>query len=618
MAGLSLSSALTLGLSPRGGGGAPVATLEHFAADGSTFSAYAQAVGPASMYIAAQNKTFFAWESWQPSRDQRIVLCAYYDHTALSWSPHYIAGVNTLIDDDHGVPALALSPNGRLIVFYGGHDTIQQWSMTNDPYDIASGWQAMPAFSDQVSYPWPHTVGNTIYIFNRLDTPSDQRQLLVRKITFDGSDVPTLATPIVIASFGANTRWYQGSQILVGGKIHMVATKASADDTVRDNVYYLVFNTATDSWETMSGTPFAVPLSLATLDASFKIYTTPAGQLGNVPSLRFNASGEPWVTVNRGTDGLTMNLIRYASGAWQTPQDLATVGSRYGNAAMVANADGSMRIYYARTNVYYRDVSAAGVIGSETLLYTAGTYGVRQVDLVPYTAHPNARIWFYENAPDSVNEVEGLKLFAHGDAGYLKAVSIPAATHIDPSTMPFSDNFNRANQTLVTSKYWTRRIGPGGNHFTIVSNQVKIPTGVPDIGLGISTVALSPDFGSANHYVQASYIHAVGNALLIARYVNQVNFLSARISPTNNYQLFRVINNVYTQLGGDIAGATLGDVLRIEADGTNASLYANGVLKIGPVAIGSSVLEKSTRCGLMGRNNEGATNAFDNYEAGRL
>ena len=85
-------------------------------------------------YDGGANKTFI---SWMGSYSSAVVK--EYDHTAKIWSDDKTVGISPFADS-HNYPAMVQAPDGKLIVFYGCHNTVMRITSSPHASSIEGGW----------------------------------------------------------------------------------------------------------------------------------------------------------------------------------------------------------------------------------------------------------------------------------------------------------------------------------------------------------------------------------------------------------------------------------------------------------------------------------------------
>jgi hypothetical protein len=403
---------------------------QNFATNGSTSANYPGATGQAAVYDASTNKTWSAWEGWDINTLVRKVYAAVYDHATGLWSDQYVVGTVTMTNDDHGVPCIVKMPSGRWAVFYGAHNLPMQWSITTNIGDVTA-WTAQTQFAvaEGSSYPHAYVVGSTLHLFSREGT-SFLYRLRRYAITFDGSDVPTVAAGVIVGQFESTQgRWYQGNGIVRGTDIHMVWAQADGADTWRRHVHYGVYQTATDTWNTYGGARSdAVPLAEATIVANYRLFTHTLPNYGSIPQLAFDAVNDlPFITFQDSANGRDAYYIRYTGSAWSSPVSIATIADRYNTPSPVVYPSGAIRFWYARDtqaigwgfggDLCYRERAADGTLGSEVIFRLASGLALYPPNVVR-NAHANLRITLFETTGNP-SAPEQCRMWAHGDNGYV-------------------------------------------------------------------------------------------------------------------------------------------------------------------------------------------------------
>jgi hypothetical protein len=180
----------------------------------------------------------------------------------------------------------------------------------------------------------------------------------------------------------------------------------------------------------------------------------------------------------------------------------------------------------------------------------------------------------------------------------------------------FSDAFNRADQDLGANGDWSFILERGGDG---LATDVAIRGGK----LAVMNTAFrgaafaSPDCGFSDHYVQATVatIPASYNGLLACRLADPSNLIGVEFK-NNRISLYERTDGTFKELGFVATPPTIGDVVRLEVKGINATVKKNGVLLIGPVATGGTNAS-GTRSGIVSRGLE-VLGWIDDYESGPL
>lgn len=424
--------------------GAPAGT-DYFGADGATLPIYDSATYPPAMYVSATNTTWFAWEALYAGK--RGIRVATYNHTSGKWSTDYLVALHSMVDDDHGVPALCRDADGYVHVYYGGHDSDVFESVTNAA-DDPSAWTLRTTFSGFYAYPHPTLVGSAIYLVFRRQN-SSERRLVLFKTSSITSGVPVWGAEQSLVAFGASTRVYASNIILSGTDLHIPAVRADLGDTFRRDVFYFVYKTATGALDNVAGTTStasgSLPINLTLANSDYRIVTQTTNET-NVPGFCFDTNGDPHIAYMDGT-GSTRDFkhITFSGGAWSSPATIVTLNCyRVTECHLVQMPSGEVAAYYPEDqagsftrggNIARKVRSAGGVWGSQSIIASpTGSFALDQPSPVR-TPHANARLMFCEITQDSLDASGGsLKLYAYGDGGLVRRPYV-APTSITLSTL---------------------------------------------------------------------------------------------------------------------------------------------------------------------------------------
>jgi hypothetical protein len=449
----------------RGGtSGAALGGIDHFGKDAATFPIY-NATQPSSFYDVTNNVTWFAYEQWDNVSTRNLVVHT-YDHATGAWAGPYIAIVSPMVDDDHGVPSLCMDHQGYVHIFGGCHnDTPLLTAHTLSPRDPSAWSGTTNLFTGTYSH--PYLVNGVIYVYGR-DGSTDQK-LFMRKTTALNNGVATYSSTIVVGDFGAGTRWYQGNGFVIGTDMHMLATRANSADTVRQDVYYLRYDTLTGNVRNFDGSvtvlAASLPLDLATANASFRIVDQTTGSTdGTIPQLLY-VSGNPHIAYMDGTSGGGYNLKHTAwnGSAWTSPLTIGAFDNsnalhRYDGFCIVPNVTvGDVDFYWSAAStpaftrggkIVKRTRSASAVLGSQIDVKTPDRGYALDTPAAVLNGQAIARVMFGEISDTSANERQ-LRVYAAGDSGLVLRPLI--------GTTPFSLDFAAGIYAGVSRAFWYER-----------------------------------------------------------------------------------------------------------------------------------------------------------------
>lgn len=180
----------------------------------------------------------------------------------------------------------------------------------------------------------------------------------------------------------------------------------------------------------------------------------------------------------------------------------------------------------------------------------------------------------------------------------------------------FKDDFNRADQDLGASADW--RFAPDGG-----GDGVPSDIAIRGQKLAIFSTAYrgaacaSPDCGFADHYVQATVaqLPTYYNGILACRLTNPSNLIGVEFK-NDRIALYERTNGEFKELGFVTIPPLLGDTIRLEVRGANATVKKNGATIIGPKAT-AGTNATWTWSGVVARS-LAVDPWIDDYEAGPL
>lgn len=427
--------------------------LEWSAADAAT-SAFYGATTPPALYDPVGNTTWRVHEAWNGSN--RLAVVHTYNHTTGVWAGPYTVFTNPLTDDDHGVPSIGMDSNGYVAVFGGSHnDSSCLVAVTTNPRD-PTAWSSTINLATG-TYPHPYFASGAWLVFIR--DGANNEKLLLRKSTSIASGVPTFGGNVEIGSFGADTRWYQGNGFVDGTDIHMLATRANGADTVRQDVYYLIYDTLTGAVRNFDGSVStaagSLPLDLATLNASYRIVDqTTGGTSGNIANVLKTDDGVTHITYVDGT-GTDNKLYHKSNGGagWSDPLEIGAFATndalhRYDAQTLTKSAiSGDVDIHwiaaygsFTRGGKSVKRLRAAnGALGAQAdVKIPERGYALDPVVAV-LNGHPDMRVVLAERWY-TASEEKQLRVYVAGDSGIVqRPIAAPATIDIDFTDETYND-----------------------------------------------------------------------------------------------------------------------------------------------------------------------------------
>lgn len=243
----------------------------------------------------------------------------------------------------------------------------------------------------------------------------------------------------------------------------------------------------------------------------------------------------------------------------------------------------------APANLILSAVSTSSLVVSFDLVPSATSYAVR------YQTDPDG-VWQVVSNFTSGNSLVNLEVgTTYNVAVRAENNDIVSAWSATTSTSTlntiFTDTFTRADEDLSDNPNWTQLTG-AVEGFAVRNNQVAVIAQQ-------NTLAVVPDRGAANHFVEATWKTTINRPTLYltARSANVLNFVGVR---RNNdvFELAQVVANVITVIG--TTTAALNDQVRLEVVDETARLLKNDVEVVPWSAIDASLT--STRAGLINKN----------------
>ena len=398
-----------------------------------------------TLYDPVGNVTWIAFEGY--TNNARAIYVMLYDHATRVWSEPYFVDYIPMVNDDHGVPAIAMDDNRRVHIWYGDHQGaggMQLVAYTTNPADPTS-WTLIPTFSTVYTYAHPVNIPgqNLQYVLIRRTTSSDktatQQPLVRRKVTINATTgVPTIGSELLIVNPGTDTRVYQGNAFHYNGEVYQAFTLSDYNDTYRANAYVVVIDPLTDTIRnyanTFSVAAASLPIDLVTLNANFRVYTN-TNQTGNIPGFWLNQStGKPHLTVQDGAAApYVISYITHDGTNWTTAEDTGLrTSNRYGASGVRLDGSGNVEAMSVRNadntsaggNIYFAE-RVSGVWSVPDKIADDATYDLHNVVPVLTTRDDFKWIWF-EITPTSDMIYAGYqRAYAWGDSGYVTRNNYP-------------------------------------------------------------------------------------------------------------------------------------------------------------------------------------------------
>jgi hypothetical protein len=270
-----------------------------------------------AFYDKTVNKTFLSWMG-----PYSCPVVKSYDHSTFTWSDAKIAGISPFADS-HNYPAMIQAKNGKLILFYGCHNSVMRITTSPAPASIEGTWNDRDLSEAQgATYPAPIvTTDGTIYCFYRItmkdahpfsDYPTDYRPLAFVKSSDHGETwspaviiIDNYPRPDNLCEVYTGKVTYQPASDGASERIHLAWTFAGGGPSGHDhgayrrNVYYAFMDLANEHFYDIKGNDLGIDINDAEAENNCKIVDTgnpPQGEnVGHQVSVHFCDNGDPVV-----------------------------------------------------------------------------------------------------------------------------------------------------------------------------------------------------------------------------------------------------------------------------------------------------------------------------------
>ncbi len=409
-------------------------------------------------------KTYVSYQG--PLEDPYV---AAYDHATGSWDGPYQAGVSQLGKgpefadkiDSHGKPTLLIDDAGYIHIFYGGHGGSKTNGLTNTlgrahagdnlhavskrPFDI-SEWEDLDNTSPFGTYNQAITMDNgDIYLFYRHG--AHRSNWVYQKSTDNGR---TFADPVSFlkrkrrTDIEATDSWYpyltrgNGTEIIISFDYHVCRDQFSGGfhhRGERHNLYYMVFDTATETLRNVQGEELPMPVDRAVADAKAMVFESPEMWTFNQSSM-LDDQGYPHIGIVMGRNvgerhggPKAMRHFRWNGREWIGGHDAGLPVSR---GDIHAISQDKVRFLLASseevdgrrhgTIAWWESHDGGATFQKGKVLLERPGRGVKTSAFI-HNAHPDARVIVAETAP-SGSKMRPMYLV--GDSGPIGRLNNPA------------------------------------------------------------------------------------------------------------------------------------------------------------------------------------------------
>ncbi|RDV24691.1 hypothetical protein DXV75_12660 [Alteromonas aestuariivivens] len=282
--------------------------------------------------IHSNGVTYIAYQG--PLEDPYIVA---YNHKTQQWQGPVKAGTSDLgknlhikpKTDNHGKPTLLIDDLGYIHVFFGGHGAGSKYGnnplgrggvgrnkhvVSVKPHDI-SEWQELDNISVFGTYNQAVKMDNgDIYLIYRhgahrsdwvYQKSVDHGRTFAEPVSFlkhqQRTDLPATDSWYVWATRGKN------DDIIFAYDYHLCwlqgeGPRGRGHVTERHDLYYMVFNTQSNSWRNIHNQSLAIPLTRELADKQTRVVETPEDHWTFMGSAHLDGQGYPHIALNSGRD----------------------------------------------------------------------------------------------------------------------------------------------------------------------------------------------------------------------------------------------------------------------------------------------------------------------------
>lgn len=441
-----------------GGGGDPgvgTGTETFFNADLATRPWLGAQGWPTEVYLPGADKTFYAWNADTPPQTAKV---AGFDHATGDRIKPVTVDTYELQNDDHGGAVLCPLSDGRLLCFYGSHNSDQEWSISDasggEP-DITN-WTRQSALSGAYTYPHPVNIpdgsgGGTVYLFLRV-TALPNLPLILKTATYTSGGAVSFGadTTIVDLDGGFGARVYtseiRATDATSSANIEFFATRADADDDDRQHVYYFRYIPSTGAVENIDASTStasgSLPIDLTNANSNYREVDSGATNNTGLISCCRDANGDLHIIYGDDANGadpfdVKHNVYDESGGTWGTAVVAFTVKDHLGAEGVVEiwsilslGSGDQVEAWYpsGQTGAWAtrggdsmaRRTYASGSWGSEEIIVTGDSLALSQPTSV-LNGSADLRVGFSEvTQTNNDADAEFIKRYAWGDSGVVR------------------------------------------------------------------------------------------------------------------------------------------------------------------------------------------------------
>jgi hypothetical protein len=410
---------------------------------------------PVGVYDGTADKTFVVYAG--PEQDP---YAAEYYHSSGSWTSPVKIGTNPLSGDHHGTPAIIQDDTGVLHSLYGVHGG--NGSLTHSKSDNANdatSWTEQGTILSNCTYPSMFNIDGDLFVVLRFYNSGEKNQTGYIVSTDDGS---TWSAKNLLLTQDTDSWSYHHGVEVEGTNIHLALHRNVRATDVTQNLYYLRYETGTDTLYTADGTDLgAPPIDSTTFYNNCKVLDSGGNHLAQA-DVRIDGSGNPHILYTEDDGGNKWKYIFWTGSSWSTPSTIVSKGSSNFTAGVLTleAADDLTAWVPTEQNDRQGDIEQwmfDGVSWSKiTTVFDNANWGSGAGDVRPIRNFNNElEILFPQTDPDDFSNADR-KVFGYGSEGYVRnrnktIQGIHAQWTCDESTGPLVDVSGNGHDATVSS-----------------------------------------------------------------------------------------------------------------------------------------------------------------------
>lgn len=297
---------------------------------------------PHSVYAPEVNKTFFVYGGTNEAQDTLLEMVSYYDH-ATGEVPKPVMIIDKQTTDAHDNPVLSIDGDGYLYVFASAHGTARPAYIFKSlkPYDIEQ-FEQIAEFN--YSYPQPWYIEGKGFFFVHTHYKSGRGMYF--STSKDGKEWTDRVQTVHIDEGHYQISWPWKDRVGVSYNYHPKGKGLNH----RTNLYYMHTPDMGETWTTVDGTPFELPLTTPENPALIRNYEA-EGLLVYMKDLNYDAQGNPLIlhlTARGWVSGpesgpRTWRVAHWTGHAWAF-HDIAESDNNYDTGSIYVAENGEWRV----------------------------------------------------------------------------------------------------------------------------------------------------------------------------------------------------------------------------------------------------------------------------------